>query len=111
MRTLFLALICLLSLGLDCQNTNNVPQQPVIGEYLAVTKTQNSMKGLKKKFVPYGIKEFKFIGKNILKIKLKRDPGLEKVKKIASAYSNIKSIEPNRVIKITPPAEKNPQVK
>jgi hypothetical protein len=101
MRTLFIVLACLTSLGLNCQNTDKALGKDVMsGSYLAVTKTQDSMNGLKEKFAPYGVKEFKFIGKNILSIKLGRDPGLEKMKKITSTCSNISSIEPNRVIKV-----------
>ena len=90
-KLIFLIIISSASCSSGSQNINN-------------TKDDNKI-APEKNIVPgeYGIKEFKFVTSNILKISLKTDPGLEKVKKLASSLKQIKSIEPNRIIRLDDP--------
>ena len=115
-KLIFLVFVGLVSCSSNSQDINNPDIQKikkhnkasseknvVYGEYLAVIKVKTEMKGIRKKFDVYGIKEFKFVTSDILKISLKNDPGIEKVKKIASSFKQIKSIEPNRIIRLDDP--------
>ena len=108
---IFLIIISSASCSSGSQNINNTkddnkiaPEKNIVpGEYLAVIKVKTDIEDIRKKFDVYGIKEFKFVTSNILKISLKTDPGLEKVKKLASSLKQIKSIEPNRIIRLDDP--------
>ncbi|MEI6080524.1 MAG: hypothetical protein WCQ53_07810 [bacterium] len=75
----------------------------VPGEYLAVIKANSDVNGIKKIFAKYGIKEFKSITNEIIKISLEKDPGVEEIKKLALTCDQIKSIEPNRIIRLDDP--------
>ena len=75
----------------------------VPGEYLAVIKVNSDVNVIKKVFVKYGIKEFKLITNEIIKISLEKDPGYEEIKKVALTCDQIKSIEPNRIIRLDDP--------
>ena len=110
-KLIFLIIISSASCSSGSQNINNTkddnkiaPEKNIVpGEYLAVIKVKTDIEDIRKKFDVYGIKEFKFVTSNILKISLKTDPGLEKVKKLASSLKQIKSIEPNRIIRLDDP--------
>ena len=115
-KLIFLVFIGLVSCRSNSQSTNDSDihkiqkhnkassdKNVVPGEYLAVIKGKMDIKVIRNKFDVYGIKEFKFVTSDILKISLKKDPGIEKVKKIASSFKQIKSIEPNRIIRLDDP--------
>ena len=103
-KLIFFMLVIFASCSSSSQNINVKPEKNVVpGEYLAVTNTKTGAEDIRKRFDVYGIKEFKFVTKDILKISLKKDPGIEKVKKLASSFKQIKSIEPNRIIRLDDP--------
>jgi hypothetical protein len=97
-----LFLICFVSFSSNSQNIRK-KKDIITGEYLAVVKTDADTDSIKKKFDSYGIKEFKLVTKTVLKITLKKDPGFEEVKKLASSLKQIESIEPNRIIRLDDP--------
>ena len=95
-------LILLISFTSCSSNSQDVKKDKSIiqGEYVALIKNKRHIDEIKKEFKPYGIVEFKFVTKDILKISLEKDPGFEEVKKIKSKFKQIEILEPNRILKV-----------
>lgn len=96
------SLLLLIAFASCSSNSHNIKKENSViqGEYVALIKNKSNIDEIKKEFKPYGIVEFKFVTKDIVKISLEKDPGLETVKKIKLKFKQIEILEPNRILKV-----------
>lgn len=81
-------------------NTND---DVVYGDYLMVTVSNPDMEKVRSVFKGWAFSEFKLISHNIIKIKFDKDPGLKELESKIKGCKDIKSIEPNRIVRIPAP--------
>ncbi|MEI6092170.1 MAG: hypothetical protein WCQ47_00625 [bacterium] len=103
-KLLFILLVVFTSCSSNSQNikSNNIKNDDTVikGQYIALIRNKTNINKIKKEFKPYGIVEFSFVTKNMLKISLENDPGLEEVKKIKEKFKQIEVIESDRIVRI-----------
>lgn len=95
-------LVLFISFASCSSNSQNIKKDKSViqGEYVALIKNKKNIDEIKKEFKPYGIVEFRFVTKDVLKISLEKDPGLEEIKKIKVKFKQIEILEPNRILKV-----------
>jgi hypothetical protein len=81
-------------------NTND---DVVYGEYLVLTISNPNLEKIRSVFKPLDFKELKSISHNVIKIKFDKDPGLKELEAKIKRCKDIKSIEPNRIVRIPRP--------
>ena len=75
----------------------------VIGEYLIKLKPDFGEADIKKVMNDFEVYQIEIIADRLYKIKLKNDPGPEKISKIAKESVCIEYAEPNYIYRINPP--------
>lgn len=77
----------------------------VAGEYLVKLSQNSDVNIINKLFKAYGIENITPAGERLFKMKLKNDPGPEKIKEIADRSDKIEYAEPNYIYRINPPGK------
>ncbi len=90
----------------DMKKMLNNPQERVEGEYLVKLHISAGLENIEKNFRDYEIVEIKSIGERLYKLKIKKDPGLEALQKIAETSGMFEYIEPNYIYRVRPPGGK-----
>ena len=74
-------------------------------DYIVKLAPGADVKKLSKVFAPYEISDVKNLGKDLVRINFKKDPGFKKVKELAKKSASLKIVEPDYKIKISTPME------
>ena len=77
----------------------------VEGEYLVKLSQNTDVNTINELFNVYGIDSITPAGKRLFKMKIKNDPGPEKIKEIADRSYKIEYAEPNYIYRINPPGK------
>jgi hypothetical protein len=109
LNRLFVALIFIITLyacsagsAADSDSFHRLDKSNYIaGEYIISLAAGAGEKAIQTCFSEYGIITIKPLGNNAFLITLKRDPGLEELKKRSAECGTIKSIQPNYIYRMS----------
>ena len=102
MLKLFL-FVCVSLIGLECSPKYNNLSTSIPGQYLIVVDKSATQENLNKQFSKYEVTELKKISEYVYSVKLRKDPGLNVIKKDIAKNKSIQSIETNKKIKLIKP--------